>query len=76
LRCSVEDEIAFAEIPSQAALDKQHTLDLFAVTLARTQRSNVSRTVGELCSVVADCLSAFTAKERRHDFEAAGYNPE
>jgi transposase len=35
-----------------------------------------ARTVDELRSVVADCLSAFTAEECRHYFEAAGYDPD
>jgi len=35
-----------------------------------------ARTVDELWSVVADCLSAFTAEECRHYFEAAGYDPD
>ncbi|WP_374684940.1 hypothetical protein [Mesorhizobium sp. J428] len=32
-----------------------------------------TRTTDELCSAVADYLSAFTAKECRRHFEAAGY---
>jgi len=39
-------------------------------------RKAAARTVDELWSVVADCLSAFTAEECRHYFEAAGYDPE
>jgi transposase len=35
-----------------------------------------ARTIDELWSVVADCLSAFTTEECRHYFEAAGYDPE
>lgn len=39
-------------------------------------RKAAARTVGELWSVVADCLPAFTAEECRNYFEAAGYDPE
>lgn len=39
-------------------------------------RKAAARTVDELWSVVADCLSAFTAEECRHYFEAAGYDPD
>jgi glutathione S-transferase len=39
-------------------------------------RKAAARTVDELWSVVARCPSAFTAKECRHYFEAAGYDPE
>ncbi|MCM2505783.1 IS630 family transposase, partial [Aureimonas altamirensis] len=35
-----------------------------------------ARTVDELWSVVARCLSAFTPEKCQHYFEAAGYNPE
>jgi len=39
-------------------------------------RKAAARTVDELWSVVADCLSAFTPDESRHYFEAAGYDPD
>ena len=39
-------------------------------------RKVAARTVDELWSVVADCLSAFTPDECRHYFEAAGYDPD
>lgn len=39
-------------------------------------RKAAARTINELWSVVADCLSAFTADECRHYFQAAGYDPE
>jgi hypothetical protein len=39
-------------------------------------RKAVARTIDELWSVVATCLSAFTAEECRHYFEAAGYDPD
>ena len=37
-------------------------------------RKAAARTVDELWSVIADCLSAFTTEECRHYFEAAGYD--
>ena len=39
-------------------------------------RKAAARTVDDLWSVVADCLSAFTPEECRHYFEAAGYDPD
>ena len=39
-------------------------------------RKAAARTVDELWSVVADCLSAFKTEECRQYFEAAGYDPE
>jgi transposase len=39
-------------------------------------RKAAARTVDNLWSVVADCLSAFTSEECRHYFEAAGYDPD
>ena len=39
-------------------------------------RKAAARTIDELWSVVAECLSAFTANECRNYFEAAGYDPE
>lgn len=39
-------------------------------------RKAAARTVDELWSVVPDCLSAFSAEECRHYFEAAGYDHE
>lgn len=39
-------------------------------------RKAAARTVDELWSIVADCLSAFTPEECRNYFEAAGYDPE
>ncbi len=39
-------------------------------------RKAAARTVDELWLFVADCLSAFTAEECRHYFEAAGYDPD
>ena len=39
-------------------------------------RKAAARTIDELWSVVARCLSAFTPEECRHYFEAAGYDPE
>jgi len=39
-------------------------------------RKTAARTIDDLWSVVANCLSAFSAEECRHYFEAAGYDPE
>jgi len=39
-------------------------------------RKAAAKTVDELWSVVADCLSAFKPEECRNYFEAAGYDPE
>lgn len=39
-------------------------------------RKAAARTIDDLWSVVADCLSALTTEECRHYFEAAGYGPE
>ena len=39
-------------------------------------RKAAARTIDELWSVVAECLSAFTADECRNFFEAAGYDPD
>jgi transposase len=40
-------------------------------------RKATARTVdGTWSGLLADCLSAFTAEECRHYFEAAGYDPE
>jgi transposase len=39
-------------------------------------RKAAARTIDELWLVVAGCLSAFSAEECRHYFEAAGYDPE
>lgn len=39
-------------------------------------RKAAARTIDELWSVVANCLSAFSAEECRHYFQAAGYDPE
>lgn len=39
-------------------------------------RKAAARTIDELWSVVADCLTAFTPDECRNYFEAAGYDPE
>lgn len=39
-------------------------------------RKAATRTIDELWSVVADCLTAFTPEECGHYFEAAGYDPE
>ena len=39
-------------------------------------REAAARTVDELWSVDARCLSAFKPEECRHYFEAAGYDPE
>lgn len=51
-----------------------------SATVSVAERASASdpkaRTIEELWSVVADCLSAFTADECRHYFEAAGYDPD
>ncbi|WP_185927947.1 transposase, partial [Pseudorhizobium endolithicum] len=39
-------------------------------------RKVAARTVDDLWSAVADCLSAFTPEECRNYFEAAGYDPD
>ncbi|WP_292191667.1 hypothetical protein [Mesorhizobium sp.] len=39
-------------------------------------RKAAAETIGELWSVVADCLAAFAAEERRHYFAAAAYDME
>ena len=39
-------------------------------------RKAAARSIDELWSVVANCLSAFKPEECRHYFEAAGYDPD
>lgn len=39
-------------------------------------RKAAARAAGELWSVVANCLTAFTAEECKRYFEATGYDPE
>ena len=39
-------------------------------------RKAAARTIEDLWSAVANCLSAYSAEECRHYFEAAGYDPE
>jgi transposase len=51
-------------------------IDMAFSKLKALLRRVAARTVDQLWSVVADCLSAFTDQECRNYFEAVGYDPE
>src|SRR5690606_15933154 len=64
-----------APVPAALLAGLQPDRDAFS-KLKALLRKAAARTVDELWSVVADCLSAFTPEECRHYFEAAGYDPD